>query len=620
MKLDKYLFILFLILSSIFTSNLKAENIQHLEPAFWWVGMKNTKLQLMVHAKDVQNTNVSLNYQGVEIIGVEKTNNENYLFINLNIKKNTPPGVFNIVFKKKNRIIYSYKYKLLKREKNSSLRKGFNSSDVVYLIMPDRFSNGDISNDSVEDLSEKADRKNYDGRHGGDIKGIISKLDYLQDLGITAIWNTPLMEDNQQRTSYHQYAITDYYKTDARFGTNADYALLSAECKKRGIKLIMDMVTNHCGLEHWWMKDLPSSDWLHQYDKFTNSNHRKTTIYDPYATQEDIDLNVNGWFDGSMPDLNQKNQLLVNYFIQNNIWWIEYANLSGIRMDTYPYNDAKGMATWAKAIMDEYPNFNIVGETWLSTASEIAYWQKDALNADGYNSYLPCVMDFQLSDAIARAFNQENDNWSDGLIRLYNSLAKDYFYPHPENLFIFAENHDTDRFMTMVKGDFSKYKLMMSFLLTTRGIPQIYYAAEILMDGKKSDGDGLMRKDFPGGWPHDERNAFEESGRTEKENLAFDFTKKLLNWRKANPVIHTGELKHFIPQNNIYVYFRTNKEKTVMVILNNKNEKQKLKLDRFHSYIKNYSTGIDVTTGEKINLKKSYFSINPRQALILELK
>lgn len=582
--------------------------------------MKNTNLQILVHADDIQNTEVSLNYTGVELINIEKLDNPNYLFVNLNITENAQAGDFDLLFKKNKKIVFSYKYKLLNRRNNSSLRKGFNSSDVVYLLMPDRFANGENNNDSVDALYEKVDRNNPNGRHGGDIKGLINKLDYLQDLGITAIWNTPLMEDNQQVYSYHQYAITDYYKIDARFGSNSDYALLSSECKKRGIKLIMDMVTNHCGLEHWWMQDLPSQDWVHQHDKFTNSNHRKTTIFDPYVTQEDKDLNSNGWFDTTMPDLNQKNEKQIKYFIQNNIWWIEYADLSGIRMDTYPYNDPQGMATWAKAIMDEYPNLNIVGETWLPTAPEIAYWQQDALNADNYNSYLPCVMDFQLSDAMAKAFNEENDTWSEGLIRLYNSLATDYFYPHPENLFIFAENHDTDRFMSIVNGDLDKYKLMMSFLLTTRGIPQIYYAGEILMDGKKSDGDGIMRKDFPGGWKGDKINAFTKSGRSKLQNKAFDFTKKLLNWRKENTVIHTGKLNHFVPQDNIYVYFRSNKEKTVMIVLNNKNKKQKINLDRFKSYTKEFSEATDVITGKKFNITKTNISISSKQALILELK
>lgn len=594
-------------------------NIERVEPMFWWVNMKNPNLQLLVHGENISEFDVAVNYPGVKVKEAIKTDNPNYLFLNLVIEKGTKAGRFNLIFSEHGKKKISYLYELKEREKDSSNRMSYNTSDVVYLIMPDRFSNGNPNNDSIEGMPDKLDRENPNGRHGGDIQGIINHLDYLQDLGITAIWNTPLMEDNQPKVSYHTYAISDYYKIDARYGTNEDYVRLSAEAKKRGIKIIMDVVTNHCASAHWWMNDLPSSDWVHIFPEYTQSNHRKSTTNDPYVSKTDYEKNFNGWFDTSMPDLNQKNDLVINYFIQNTIWWIEYANLGGIRVDTYPYNDKDAMAVYAGAITKEYPNMNIVGETWLSTTAEIAYWQKDAVNHDGYNSNLPCVMDFSLFEAMTKAFN-ESEGWNTGLVRLYNSLAFDYLYPHPDNLFIFAENHDTDRIMSVLDGDIKKYKSLMAFLLTTRGIPQIYVGTEILVEGKKSDGDGVMRSDFPGGWEDDSRNSFVAEGRTERENEAFNYLKKLLNWRKQNPAIHTGNLKHYVPENDTYVYFRSNPEKTIMVVINKNEKALSLNLKRFAESMGRFTSGRDVISEKKFDFSHGMISLEPNTSLILELK
>lgn len=594
-------------------------NIERVEPMFWWVNMKNPNLQLLVHGENISEFDVAVNYPGVKVKEAIKTDNPNYLFLNLVIEKGTKAGRFNLIFSEHGKKKISYLYELKEREKDSSNRMSYNTSDVVYLIMPDRFSNGNPNNDSIEGMPDKLDRENPNGRHGGDIQGIINHLDYLQDLGITAIWNTPLMEDNQPKVSYHTYAISDYYKIDARYGTNEDYVRLSAEAKKRGIKIIMDVVTNHCASAHWWMNDLPSSDWVHIFPEYTQSNHRKSTTNDPYVSKTDYEKNFNGWFDTSMPDLNQKNDLVINYFIQNTIWWIEYANLGGIRVDTYPYNDKDAMAVYAGAITKEYPNMNIVGETWLSTTAEIAYWQKDAVNHDGYNSNLPCVMDFSLFEAMTKAFN-ESEGWNTGLVRLYNSLAFDYLYPHPDNLFIFAENHDTDRIMSVLDGDIKKYKSLMAFLLTTRGIPQIYVGTEILVEGKKSDGDGVMRSDFPGGWEDDSRNSFVAEGRTERENEAFNYLKKLLNWRKQTPAIHTGNLKHYVPENDTYVYFRSNPEKTIMVVINKNEKALSLNLKRFAESMGRFTSGRDVISEKKFDFSHGMISLEPNTSLILELK
>lgn len=613
--------LIFLLMVSFFSMNSLAEKlkIERVEPMFWWVDMKNPNLQLLIHGENISEYDVSMNYPGVTIERTIKTDKPNYLFVNLLIEKGTKAGNFDLVFSEKGKKKASYLYELKARKEDSANRKGYDESDVVYLIMPDRFANGDPKNDSVDGMEDKLDRENPDGRHGGDIQGIIDHLDYLQELGVTALWSTPLMEDNQPKTSYHTYAISDYYKIDARYGSKEDYARLSAEAKKRGIKIIMDVVTNHCASAHWWMNDLPSSDWVHVFPEFTQSNHRKSTTNDPYVSKTDYEKNFDGWFSRSMPDLNQKNDLLINYFIQNTIWWIEYADLGGIRVDTYPYNDKDAMAVYSGTIMKEYPNLNIVGETWLSTPAEIAYWQKDAVNHDGYNSNLPCVMDFSLFEAMTKAFN-EKEGWDTGLVRLYNSLAFDYLYPHTDNLLIFAENHDTDHIMSVLGGDIQKYKNLMTFLLTTRGIPQIYVGTEILLEGKKSDGDGKMRVDFPGGWKGDARNAFTAVGRTAKENEAFNFLKKLLNWRKQNSVIHTGKLKHYVPENDTYVYFRSNAEKTVMVVINKNEKAQDLNLTRFSECLGAFSSGKDVISGKEFDLSKGSISLVPDTSVILELK
>ncbi|WP_372755636.1 alpha-amylase family glycosyl hydrolase, partial [Labilibaculum sp.] len=532
-------FLISIVIVSFFSLNTFASKlkIERVEPMFWWVDMQNPNLQLLIHGDQISDYDVSLDYPGVKIERTIKTDKPNYLFVNLLVEKGTKAGKFDLVFSEKGKTKETYSYELKARKVDSANRKGYDTSDVMYLLMPDRFANGDPENDSVDGMVDKLDRENPDGRHGGDIQGIIDHLDYLEDLGITALWCTPLMEDNQPKVSYHTYAITDYYKIDARYGSNEDYVLLSAEAKKRGIKLIMDVVTNHCASSHWWMKDLPSSDWVHTFSEYTQSNHRKSTTNDPYVSQIDYKKNFDGWFVPTMPDLNQKNDLLVTYFAQNIIWWIEYADLQGIRIDTYPYNDKNGMATICKSIMSEYPQMNIVGECWLDTPAELAYWQKGTDNYDHFNSELPAVMDFSLYLSILKAFN-EKDTWNEGFISLYNSLAQDYLYGDPYNLLVFAENHDTDHIMSVFKGDINKYKALMTFLATTRGIPQLYVGTEILLEGKKSDGDGKMRVDFPGGWEGDERNAFTVKGRTAKENEAFDYLKKLLNWRKKNPVIH----------------------------------------------------------------------------------
>lgn len=613
----KLTFLLLLIVTfPVFSATYK---INRLEPSFWWIGMKNPDVQLLVYGPAISDTKPVVNYPGVTVTNVQMTTNSNYLFVTLHIETTTKPGNFNINFVKDKKVVTNYAYELRERRAGSAMRQSYNNSDVIYLIMPDRFSNGNVKNDSVPEVFEKAKRSDPNGRHGGDLQGIINNLDYLNDLGVTTIWNTPVQEDNMETYSYHTYAITDLYKIDPRYGTNDDYRRLSDELHKRKMKLIMDVVPNHCGLNHWWMKDLPSADWVHQFPQFTRSNYRISAVTDPYASGIDKKVNAEGWFDTSMPDLNQDNPLMLTYLAQNIIWWIEFADLDGLRVDTYPYNDVNQAAKWVTTIRNEYPNINIVGECWQHSAAEIAYWQTGAKNKDGFDSQLPAVMDFALTDALHAAFNEE-DGWNQGLARLYFSMGMDYVYPNPENLMIFTDNHDMTRFTNIIGNDIKKYKMAMAFLLTTRGFPQLYYGTEIMMTGDKGKGDGDLRKDFPGGWPGDSRNAFTAPGRTDLENDAFNFTRKLLNWRKQNPVIHTGKLMHFIPQDNCYVYFRYNDQKKVMVIMNNHNtQSRKLDTGRFSEMLKGYSSGYEVISGKNIDNLNS-IEINAKSAMIIELK
>ena len=591
---------------------------QRIEPPNWWVAMKNPNLQIMVHEPGIARfTRAEVKSPGVRIEKIRRAESPNYLFIDLITDSTLKPGSFTILLKN-DQEEYSFQYEYRERNPETSQKESFDASDVVYLLMPDRFSNGDETNDSVPEALEKANRKDIHGRHGGDIQGIIDRLGYLEDLGITALWSTPLLFDNEAISSYHSYAISDFYRIDPRFGTNTDYRRLADSCHTHGIKLIMDLVPNHCGTAHWWMNDLPQPDWIHQFPEYTRSNFRIATWNDPYAAESDFRLNQQGWFDKTMPDLNQENELLFTYLVQNAIWWVEFAGLDGLRVDTYPYNNKWAIANWARAIREEYPWINIVGECWQHRPSEIAYWQSGVDNYDGYDSGLPSVMDFCLTDAIGLAFNEDTQGWDQGVARLYQSLVTDYLYPDPFHLLIFCDNHDITRFSGTVGMDPAKYKLAFSFLFTTRGIPQIHAGSEIMMAGDKSKGDGDIRRDFPGGWPGDARNAFDASGRTELENEIFRHFRTLLNYRKNNPVLQYGDLIHHIPRDNLYVFFRKNPEKTVMIILNNNPDHILLSTDPFREEWKTFTGGTDILTGESIpDLNR--ISVPGKSSLIIEL-
>ncbi len=592
--------------------------LDHVEPPFWWTGFKNPELQLMVHGTDISKTKPEINYTGVEIVAVTSVENPNYLFIDLRLADNTQPGKFDILFKSNGKTVFTYNYELKAREQGSANRDGFNNSDAMYLIMPDRFANGDLSNDQIAGMPDKYNRNEQYDRHGGDLKGINNHLDYIHDQGYTAIWLNPVLENDMEHASYHGYATTDFYRVDRRFGSNEDYKKLSDDARKKGIKMVMDMIFNHCGSNHWWMKDMPMKDWLNGWPNYGITTHRKTVLQDPYVSKADFDEMADGWFVSSMPDMNQRNPFVAKYLIQNSIWWIEYVGLAGIRMDTYPYPDQHMMADWTCQVLNEYPKFNIVGEQWHTNPSLVSYWQRGKKNENGYTSCLPSLMDFPIQDAIVKAFT-ENEGWDTGIMRLYETLALDFEYPEADNLVVFADNHDTERFFTAVREDFSKFKLAMAYLMTTRGIPQVYYGGEILMTGRKSDGDGMLRKDFPGGWPDDNTNAFTGEGLTDQQKEAQAYMKKLANWRKNKTVVHNGEMKHYLPKESVYVYFRYNDKESVMVVLNNSKENKTIKGNRFAESLKGFTSGTDIVSGKSIASLAS-LEVAAGSGMIIELK
>jgi len=599
---------LLVILIFSFFSLQAAQQPPLVEPPFWWVGMKNNKLQLLVHAEDIGKTKVVINSKLVRLIGVDTAESPNYAFLNIEINKETEAGVFEIKFILKNRTAYKYYFELKNRISQSSDRKGFGSEDVIYLLMPDRFSNGNATNDNVGGILEKADRSNPDGRHGGDIQGIENHLNYIHQLGVTALWINPLLENNMPKYSYHGYAITDFYKIDARFGSNADYANLSQKAKKNGLKMIQDMVFNHCASGHWWMEDLPFNDWVNQFPEFTRSNYRSETIMDPHASKSDKKLMSNGWFDRSMPDLNQKNPFLATYLIQNSIWWIEFAGLSGIRMDTYPYADQEFMANWVKAVFGEYPNFNIVGETWLQSEAQTAWFQNNSFSELKPTNHLNSVTDFPLCYAANAAVNQK-DSWTEGVAQLYMTLSKDFLYPAPDSNVIFLDNHDLSRFASNIDSDVNKYKIGLGFLATTRGIPMIYYGTEIMMLGKKENGDGGLRADFPGGWAGDSVSVFENTNLSENQKQALEYFQILFNFRKESMALQKGSLTQYIPIEGVYVYFRdyrgtSSHGEIVMVIINNNDSSMIVDLKRFNESFKNRKSAEDIFTHTNYSLQK----------------
>ena len=594
--------------------------LQHIHPPFWWAGMHDPELQILVHGTDISAMDVTLKYPGVKLSRIERTSNPNYLFLYLNVKPSARPGTFTLNFKGNGRTI-SREYKLLPRSTTPGAQ-GFTTDDVLYLITPDRFANGNPGNDNLE--GAHASRANSFGRHGGDIKGISDHMDYLQELGVTTIWLNPVQK-NDART-YHGYAITDYYDIDPRFGTMEEYVAFVEEAHSRGLKVVMDMIFNHCGGGHWWMKDLPTEDWLNFDNTFVPTSHNKWTAVDPHAAPSEKKLFTDGWFTRGMPDLNQRNPLIAKYLIQNCIWWIEYARIDGVRQDTHPYMDEEFGSRWCRAIMDEYPDFNITGETWYPHGSGFpAWWQKDSpLNPDG-NSNLQTVMDFNLAFIAPDAFAEPNDNsdWNTrGLFRIYVSLANDRLYADTDNILVFLDNHDLGRFSRKEDVGLNRYKQGIAFLLTTRGIPQVYYGTELLFKATKEEGDGAIRIDMPGGWPGDSRSVFTASGRTPEENEAFNYMSRILQWRKTSEAVRHGKLIQYAPLSqygDCYVYARIKDNDRVLVILNGSDKDADLDMSRYSDVTADCTSGRDIISGATFSLV-STMHVPARGTFILELK
>lgn len=602
--------------------------IDKIDPPCWYVGMKNPSLQVMLYGEGVANaTDVVVEDAAIEVDSVVRLDSKNYLLVYLNVAK-AQPGMTRLY------LLFdgckqAVDYELCARAVAPEARIGFDAGDVLYMLMPDRFANGDPSNDVVEGMSPYVvDRKQPNARHGGDIKGITDHLDYFNELGVTALWFTPVLENNMsdgmwgdvRHSCYHGYATTDYYKVDARFGTNEDYKELVDKAHEKELKVVMDMIFNHCGSEHVWLKDMPSKDWFNYPDyenNFVQTSYKLTPHVDPYASQYDFDQMNDGWFVISMPDLNQRNPHVARYLIQNSFWWIEAVGIDGIRMDTHPYAHYDAMSQWMKELNDEYPNFTVVGETWCENPAFTAWWQKDSKLSAPRNSNLKSVMDFHLWQVVNSAFAENTDSYMMGLNKVYNHFLYDYLYPDPSMVMAFVENHDTDRFLRN-GADITALKQAMTLLLTTRRIPQLYYGTEVMMNGTKEKFDGLVRKDFLGGWEGDARNLFNADERNAIESEAFNFISKILHWRKGNDVIAKGDMKHFIPQQGVYAYARSYEGKRVFVLLNGTDKSVELNLAPYAEVLLDATNGHEVLSGETISWT-STLVLAPRANMIIEL-
>lgn len=598
--------------------------VDRIEPTDWYAGLDRAvpSVQLMVYGQGIRDAEVTTHYAGVSIDSLVRLDSPNYLLIYMNTR-GAQPGIMDLNFtlgKAKKTV----KYTLKQREKKGSERVGFSNADVLYMLMPDRFADGNSANNQIAGMQPYTnDRSKPSLRHGGDIEGIRKHLDYFTQLGVTALWFTPVLENNSpdengRQSTYHGYATTNYYRVDPRFGTNADYRRLIDEAHRRGLKVVMDMIFNHCGDYHPWLKDMPSKDWFNQPDyknNYLQTSYKLTPVMDPYASEVDLKETVEGWFVPSMPDLNHHNVHVMNYLIQNSIWWIETVGIDGIRMDTYPYAYADAMARWMRTLDREYPNFNVVGETWVEQPAYTAAWQKNS-RLSKQNSYLKTVMDFSFYEKVDSAKHEQTDGWWRGYNRVYNSLVLDYLYENPASVMAFIENHDTNRFLANGR-DVKALKQALALLLTVNRIPQLYYGTEVLMNGTKEITDGYVRKDFVGGFPGDERDAFTAQGRTADENDMFNWLSAVLHWRQGNDCIIKGKQTQFIPYNGIYVLARRYGSRTVMTIINGTTETRTMPVARYAEVIAGHTTARDVPTGRNIDLTAD-LEMQPRDVLILD--
>ena len=611
----KKLFLLAALFSAITIS--AKPRIDRAEPLCWWTEM-NCPLTLLLHGEDLADAQVTIQQlnngkvvkgecTGLQVTGQHNAESPNYLFVDLAINQ---AGTYRITLKK-GKYTSKVDYTIHTRREGSRERQGFTSADMIYLIMSDRFVDGDESNNTLPNMAEPANKENVHGRFGGDIQGIINSLDHIAALGATAIWPTPLLEDNEAAWSYHGYACSDYYHIDPRYGSNELYCEMVEKAHEKGIKFIMDMVPNHCGGTHWWMKDLPYQDWINQFDEFTNTHNVFSANYDINASQYDRQLSNRGWFDRPMPDMNLENKDLLKYFQQWAIWWIEYANLDGLRVDTYPYIEMMPGSEWVKAIMDEYPNINIVGECWTRPTPAVAYWQSGAKNHNGFDSHLPSVMDFPLEEAIRQALESDGHGWGGGLTRVYDVLTMDYMYADVNNIMIMLGNHDMDRIADVVKDqDPRRVKLANALLATMRGIPQVFYGDEYGMTSSdRSLGHSTLRMPLPLG----------DAVTAEMKDM-YDYQSQLFQFRKNEPILHTGKTMHFMSRDNTYAYFRYTDEGAVFVFANASEHERTIPTDHYTEILGKYNpVGVDVITGKTIDLSQKDIVVAPISTIIVKL-
>ena len=624
-------FFLLCVTAGFMTMMNAAPKIDRIEPANWFAGMKNASLQLMVYGQGIGAADVTTDYPGVAVDSIVRLDSPNYLLVYLNLS-GAQPGTMQLKFGVGRKTLKKA-FELKAREMAGEAHRGFTNADVLYMLMPDRFASGRADNDQIKGMAAyKNDRTQPSLRHGGDLEGIRQHFDYFNELGVTALWFTPVLENNspdndQGFSTYHGYATTDYYKVDPRFGTNDEYRRLVDEAHQHGLKVVMDMIFNHCGFDHPWVKDMPSADWFNAPEwlkdnpegktnaQYLQTSYKLTPVMDPYASEIDKRETVEGWFVPTMPDLNQRNPHVIRYLIQNSIWWIETVGIDGIRMDTYPYADADAMALWMKTLDREYPNFNTVGETWVTEPAYTAAWQKDS-KLSARNSYLKTVMDFSFFDKLNQAKNEETDGWWNGYNRIYNSLVYDYLYANPSNVMAFIENHDTDRFLGNGRDSLA-LKQALALLLTINRTPQLYYGTEVLMNGTKEVTDGNVRKDFPGGFPGDEHNAFTAEGRTKAENAMFAWCSRVLHWRQHCKAVTEGRQVQFTPWKGVYVIARQHEGTTVLTVLNGTSKPAVMEVARFAEVIGGHTVAKDITNGRNVRIDKDV-NLRPRQTMILE--
>ncbi|MCB9233342.1 MAG: glycoside hydrolase family 13 protein [Bacteroidia bacterium] len=592
-------------------------HVDRIDPPNWWVGMKHNKVELLLKGQNIADCSVEVPGDApVKIRQILPAEHPNYLFLTLEIDEDAKPGNVPLkIIRRKQATLVSFP--LLERAPNRTQWPGVDESDFIYLAMPDRFANGNEKNDIIPGMFE-ADihRDSMFDRHGGDLQGVMNHLDYLEDMGVTALWLNPVFENNQQVASYHGYAITDHYRVDRRLGSNEDYQKLGNELRKRNMKLVKDLVFNHVGSKHFLFQELPNKDFIHHWDEYQRTNYRAPTLMDPYASEADRKIMSDGWFDRHMPDLNQQNAQLAHYLIQNTIWWVEYAGLSGLRIDTYAYSDLGFMADLVREVREEYPNLGVFGETWVHGVPIQAFFTENAPKGDKGPSFLPGVTDFQLHYAINNALTTKY-GWTDGWARVYYALAQDFVYENPTKNVVFLDNHDLSRFYAVIGQDIRKWRQGIAFLLTTRGIPSLYYGTELLMATFAAP-DGLVRQDFPGGWPGDKENKFTEAGRTNEENQAFDFLRILARYRKTHPVLQTGKLVQFVPDEDHYVYFRFNAQESIIVIMNSQDKDMTFPLERYAERLAGATQLTDLVTGEKFTTES--VKMRPFGVRVMEVK